>query len=264
MAYFSDVPLPGGVHFDAGLPLALITLAVLGPLPALLVDLAPMAVGGLVGRTRILRTGTAANVAAWGWEAVAAAALLSAVGAASLGADALPWLAARRRRHVLRELLDRTRRLPAAAPRPPRVDAAADVRRHTADGAGHGRARRVHRRARRAARRARAGALRPDRRTAAERAHLRGTHAPGREGWIRSPPRAATRTRSRCTSGSIAPSAAISRASRSSRSPAAPTPATRSPTPARRCATRAARAGRPGTSASGGTAAAARPGCAAR
>ena len=146
----------------------------------------------------------------------------------------------------------------------PVVDAAADVRRHAADGAGHGRARRVHRRARRAARRARAGAVRADRRAAAERAHLRGTHAPGRSARSadrHAPLRARARAASRAQPRRAPPSR---RGSRSSRSTAAPTPATRSPTPARRCATRAARAGRPGTSASGGTAAAARPGCAAR
>ena len=76
IADFNEIPLPGGLRFDAGLPLALITLAVLGPLPAILVDLVPIAVGGLIGRERIMRPGNLANVAAYGWEAVAAAALL--------------------------------------------------------------------------------------------------------------------------------------------------------------------------------------------
>ena len=94
IADFNEVPLPGGLRFDAGLPLALITLACLGPLPAILVDLLPIAVGGLVRREPILRAGNLGNVAVYGWEAVAASSLLAAVGASGLGLDALPWLLA--------------------------------------------------------------------------------------------------------------------------------------------------------------------------
>lgn len=92
IADFNEVPLKNGLRFDAGLPLALITLACLGPLPAILVDLVPIAVGGLVRRERIVRHGNLANVAAYGWETVAAALLLGAVGVDGLGFDALPWL----------------------------------------------------------------------------------------------------------------------------------------------------------------------------
>jgi hypothetical protein len=92
IADFNEIPLPGGVRFDAGLPLALITLALLGPLPALLVDLTPIAVAGLLGRDRIVRAGNLSNVVAYGWESIAAATLLAAVGASTLGFDALPWL----------------------------------------------------------------------------------------------------------------------------------------------------------------------------
>jgi hypothetical protein len=96
IADFNEIPLPGGLRFDAGLPLALITLACLGPLPALLVDVAPIAVAGLLRRDRILRLGNLGNLAAYGWEAVAASTLLAAVGigagTGALGSDAFGWL----------------------------------------------------------------------------------------------------------------------------------------------------------------------------
>ena len=80
IADFNEIPLARGVRFDAGLPLALITLAWLGPLPALLVDIVPIAVAGLARGQRIVRPGNLANLAAYGWEAVAASTLLAAVG----------------------------------------------------------------------------------------------------------------------------------------------------------------------------------------
>jgi hypothetical protein len=92
IADFNEVPLPGGARFDAGLPLALITLAVLGPVPALLVDVVPIAVAGILRGEKIIRAGNMANVAGYGWEAVAASSLLGAAGVAGLEADALPWL----------------------------------------------------------------------------------------------------------------------------------------------------------------------------
>ena len=72
IADFNDITLPGAARFDAGLPLALITLACLGPLPALLVDLAPIAVGGLMRGDKIVRPGNLSNLAAMGWETVVA------------------------------------------------------------------------------------------------------------------------------------------------------------------------------------------------
>ena len=92
IADFNEIPLLSGLRFDAGLPIALITLAVLGPLPAILVDLVPIAVGGLVRRERIIRPGNLANVAAYGWETVAAGALLAAAGVSALSLEAVPWL----------------------------------------------------------------------------------------------------------------------------------------------------------------------------
>jgi hypothetical protein len=94
IADFHEVPLPGGLRFDAGLPLALITLACLGPLPAILVDIVPIAVGGLIRRETIVRAGNLGNVSVYGWETVAATCLLAALGVDSLsfGTEALPWL----------------------------------------------------------------------------------------------------------------------------------------------------------------------------
>jgi hypothetical protein len=92
IADFNEVPLPGGARFDAGLPLALITLAILGPVPALLVDVVPIAVAGIARGEKILRAGNMANVSGYGWEAVAASTLLAAAGVTGLNADALPWL----------------------------------------------------------------------------------------------------------------------------------------------------------------------------
>src|SRR3954465_1032393 len=91
IADFHDGTLNSGIRFDAGMALALIALAVLGPLPALLVDLFPMAVGALVRGQSLIRAGNLANVAAYGWKAIAAAGVL-ALGPRTLGPELLPWL----------------------------------------------------------------------------------------------------------------------------------------------------------------------------
>ena len=44
-----DVPLPSGISFDATTALALIAVALAGPLPALAVILPPIAVNALIG-----------------------------------------------------------------------------------------------------------------------------------------------------------------------------------------------------------------------
>jgi hypothetical protein len=92
IADFHDVPLPTGIRMDAGMALALIALACAGPLPALLVDVFPMTIGALVRREQLLRAGNLANVAAYGWKALAAAGILAVGSASHLGAQALPWL----------------------------------------------------------------------------------------------------------------------------------------------------------------------------
>ena len=173
------------MRFDAGLPLALITLAWLGPLPAILVDLVPIAVGGLLRRERIVRPGNLANLAAYGWEAVAAAVLLAAVGVTALGVEALPWLLlAGVVMCFVNFWVGPAIYMPLYLGHP-RGRAAADVRRRPADRAGHGGARRGHDRAHRPARHRRAGAVRADRGAAADRADLRRAHAPGRPRSIR-------------------------------------------------------------------------------
>lgn len=91
IADFHDVPLPTGIRMDAGIALALIAVACLGPLPALLVDLVPMVVGAFARREPLVRAGNLANVAAYGWEALAAAWVLS-LGPSGLHVEALPWL----------------------------------------------------------------------------------------------------------------------------------------------------------------------------
>jgi hypothetical protein len=74
----SDVPLPAGVRFDATIALMLLSVALVGPIPALGVYLAPVVVNALTGHERMLRAGNLANLASGGWQALAAAALLHA------------------------------------------------------------------------------------------------------------------------------------------------------------------------------------------
>jgi hypothetical protein len=82
---FHDVPLPGGLRFDAGIALALIAVAIAGPLAAFLaVGLLPMLVAAATGEQRLWRAGNLANVAAYGWEAVAAASVLQLAGSPAL------------------------------------------------------------------------------------------------------------------------------------------------------------------------------------
>ena len=173
--------------------------------------------------------------------------------------------AARRRRDVRRQLLRRPRRLRAAAPGPPasrRSRGCSPTRCHRAR---DGRPGRGHDRARRPARRCSALALFA---LIAVLPQSALTYAARTRPVAALDPLTATRRYAHALALAPRPRPRRAPPSRardaSSPSPAAPTPATRSPTPARRCATRAARAGRPATSASGGTAAAARPGCAAR
>ena len=95
IADFNEIPLPGGVRFDAGLPLALIALAILGPLPGLLVSLLPIAIGAVLGRDQIFRPGNFSNITAFTGEAFVASLVLSAAHVSALAwNDALPWLLA--------------------------------------------------------------------------------------------------------------------------------------------------------------------------
>ena len=66
-----DVPLPAGIRFDALMAVALIAVAVGGPLPAFAVVLVPMVFNAATGHERLLRAGNLANLAAYGWYTLA-------------------------------------------------------------------------------------------------------------------------------------------------------------------------------------------------
>ena len=87
-----DVPLPSGISFDATAALALIAVALAGPLPALAVIFLPIAVNALCGRERLLRAGNLANLAAYGWYTLAGALLLHAFAPDPTAPQALAWL----------------------------------------------------------------------------------------------------------------------------------------------------------------------------
>src|SRR5215213_219915 len=87
-----DVPLPAGIQFDATAALALIAVALAGPLPALAVIFPPIAVNALCGRERLLRAGNLANLAAYGWYTLAGALLLHLLAPDPTASDAFAWL----------------------------------------------------------------------------------------------------------------------------------------------------------------------------
>jgi hypothetical protein len=87
----SRVPLPTGVGFDATIALVLLAVVVCGPLGGLVVFVVPWAVDGLVGSRNAFRAGALGDLSLYGWQAVAAAAILSG---APDGIAALPWLVA--------------------------------------------------------------------------------------------------------------------------------------------------------------------------
>jgi hypothetical protein len=97
LAVVSDrhgVPLPSGVSFDALMALMLLTVALAGPLPAMEIILLPWAANLLTGRDR-LRPGALADLAGYGWQAIAAALLIRAAGVDDPGSiDALGGLIA--------------------------------------------------------------------------------------------------------------------------------------------------------------------------
>jgi len=94
VAIFHDVPLPSGYSFDATTALALIAVALVGPLPALAVVFTPIAVHALCGRERLVRAGNLANLAAYGWYTLAGALVLEGAGAEPGGAVAFGVLLA--------------------------------------------------------------------------------------------------------------------------------------------------------------------------
>jgi hypothetical protein len=87
-----EVPLPGGIGFDALLALTLLTVALAGPLPALGIIVAPVLANAVTGREPALRINALGNVAGYGWQAIAAALTLERLLPA--GAGTLTALAA--------------------------------------------------------------------------------------------------------------------------------------------------------------------------
>jgi hypothetical protein len=89
------VALPSGITFDARVALALISVAVVGSLPALAAVFAvPVLVNALTGRERLLRAGNLANLAAYGWYTLAGGLVIGAAGAEPGSAAAFAVLAA--------------------------------------------------------------------------------------------------------------------------------------------------------------------------
>jgi hypothetical protein len=89
-----DVPLPSGITFDATAALALIAVAIAGPLPAFAVIVPRMAVKALFGDERLLREGNLANLAAYGWYTLVVGILLQQVPPSAAAPAALAWLVA--------------------------------------------------------------------------------------------------------------------------------------------------------------------------
>ena len=87
-----DVPLPAGIRFDALMAVALIAVAVGGPLPAFAVVLVPMVFNAATGHERLLRAGNLANVAAYGWYTLAGGLILQATAPDPTAAAAIGWL----------------------------------------------------------------------------------------------------------------------------------------------------------------------------
>ena len=88
----SEVPLPTGVAFDATIALVLLAVVVAGPLPALVVFLAPWALDAVTRPARAFRAGALANLALYGWQAIAAALVLAAAPPSAGLPTTLAWL----------------------------------------------------------------------------------------------------------------------------------------------------------------------------
>jgi hypothetical protein len=88
----SEVPLPTGVAFDATIALVLVAVAIAGPLPALAVFFAPWALDAVTRPERAFRAGALANLALYGWQAIAAAFVLAAMPPGAGVATTVAWL----------------------------------------------------------------------------------------------------------------------------------------------------------------------------
>ena len=240
-----DVPLPSGIAFDATVALALVAVALVGPLAAFAVIFPPIVVNALSGREHLLRAGNLANFAAYGWYTLAGGLVLAAANVGARLDGRLPRALRHGLRAARRQLRGRAAGLRHDVAGPSAAQRRADVPGRTSRRRGHDHARRAHGRALRARRAARPRRLRPRRGAAAERAHVRGADAAGRAAR---PAHRHAPLRARdcaCSSPSPAPSAGSSTTSSGPRTRAASpairpsTSATRSWTGARRRAPRA-------------------------
>jgi hypothetical protein len=87
-----DIPLPAGIRFDALIAVALIAVAIGGPLPAFAIALVPMLVNAVTGHERLVRAGNLANLAAYGWYTLAGGLMLQAVAPDPTAPEAIGWL----------------------------------------------------------------------------------------------------------------------------------------------------------------------------
>jgi hypothetical protein len=93
IADLNEVALPTGIRWDATTVVALVALALAGPLPALALSLALLVFGELVRRDRkLIRAGNLANLAAYGWDVFVAALVLTLAGVSQVSEQAAPAL----------------------------------------------------------------------------------------------------------------------------------------------------------------------------
>lgn len=93
VAAVNDVLLTTGIRLDATTAVALLALVIAGPVPALALSVAQLLVEGLLDRQRpLLRAGALANLAAFGWDLLAGAAVLSLIAGDPFSLAAAPTI----------------------------------------------------------------------------------------------------------------------------------------------------------------------------
>jgi hypothetical protein len=91
VAAVNEVLLTTGIRLDATSAVALLALVIAGPVPALALSVAQLLIEGALDRERpLLRAGALANLAAFGWDLLAGAAVLSLVAGDPFGLAAAP------------------------------------------------------------------------------------------------------------------------------------------------------------------------------
>lgn len=92
IARLAEVVLASTTRLDAGLAIDLIALVLMGPVVAVALAVAQVLIQGLIDREPLVRTGNLANVAAYGWDVFAGAAVLALAGVHGLSLSAMPAL----------------------------------------------------------------------------------------------------------------------------------------------------------------------------